>query len=308
MARITIVIPTLGRHDKLRRVLSRLELQVASFESFEVTVVADASESDPSALDKTLAGRPYAARRFQASKPGASAARNLGWSRATTPLIFFLDDDVLPERNLVSEHLAWHDLYPDHTVGVLGRVRWADELRVTPFMRWLEQGIQFDFDRIEGIEAGWGRFFTANASVKRVLLDRAGGFDEDRLPFGYEDLDLGLRLNGQGFRLLYNRAASAEHLHPMDLALWRKRVTRIAVAERQFTRVHPEIPPYFFNLFSDAASRPPARGRSARLAAFVPPRTPWLGPRVWGSADIVYRQALAEPFLAAWDSAGDTAR
>jgi len=49
-------------------------------------------------------------------------------------------------------------------------------------MRWLEQGIQFDYHRIEGIEAGWGRFFTANVSLKRALLDRAGGLRRKACP------------------------------------------------------------------------------------------------------------------------------
>jgi len=184
-------------------------------------------------------------------------------------------------------------------------VRWADELEVTPFMRWLEDGIQFDYPNIEGTEAGWGRFYTANASVKRGLLERVGGFDEERLPFGYEDLDLALRMHAHGFRLLYNRAAVAEHLHPMDLEFWKRRVSRIAISERRFVAMHPEVPPYFYELFSAAAAAPPARGRGARLARFGPRSLPVIGPRVWGSADAAYRQALAGPFLEAWQAAGD---
>jgi hypothetical protein len=57
-------------------------------------------------------------------------------------------------------------------------------------------------------------------------------------------------------------------------------------------------------MFSKAAAAPPARGRGARLARFVPRSFPYLGPRVWGSADAVYRQTLAGPFLEAWEAAG----
>ena len=31
---------------------------------------------------------------------------------------------------------------------------------------------------------------------------------------------------------------------------------------------------------------------------------PWLGPRVWSSADLVFKQAIAPHFLAAWEQAG----
>jgi cellulose synthase/poly-beta-1,6-N-acetylglucosamine synthase-like glycosyltransferase len=171
-------------------------------------------------------------------------------------------------------------------------------------MRWLEHGIQFDYPSIRGDEAHWGYFYTANASVKRSLVERVGGFEETALPFGYEDLDLALRLHEHGFRLRYNRAAVAEHVHPMDLAFWRRRVARIAVSERRFVALHPEFPPYFHAMFTAAAARPPVAPWGARAAHVVPRRVPVLGPRVWAAADAYYRQSLAGPFLAAWRDAG----
>lgn len=298
---LTIVIPTLGRPHLISRVLDRLERQSADPASFEVIVVADAHESELPRLDAATAQRPYRVRRLRAAKGGASAARNVGWGAAGTRLILFLDDDILPAPALVEEHLAWHTRHPGDEVGVLGKVRWADELTITPFMRWLENGIQFDYPNIRGSEAGWGRFYTANVSVKRCLLQRVGGFDEDSLPFGYEDLDLALRMSEHGFRLLYNRRAVAEHLHAMDLSFWTRRIVRIAASERRFCQMHPEVSPYFFARFADARASPPARGIGERLARRVPRWIPLLGPRVWHSADLVYRQALAEPFFAAWE-------
>jgi GT2 family glycosyltransferase len=304
---ISIVVPTLGRPVLVGRVLDRLDAQTAPAESFEVLVVADRKETGLEALDRAVGGRRYQARRLQASRPGASAARNAGWRAASSPVVLFLDDDVLPESSLVAEHLAWHRRSPDEEVGVLGHVRWADELAVTPFMRWLEHGIQFDYPSIQGEEATWGHFYTANASVKRALLERVGGFEEKGFPFGYEDLDLARRMKENGFRLLYNRAAVGEHLHPMDLEFWKRRVARIALSEREFTRRHPDFEPYFYELFSDAAARKPAGRAGERLARVVPPRVPVIGPRVWAMLDLRYRQALAPAFLEAWRSAGASA-
>jgi GT2 family glycosyltransferase len=300
---ITLVIPTLGRPAQLRRVLDHLDRQTAAAERFEVVVVADAKEERTAELDDAVVRRAYRTRRLQAERPGASAARNVGWRAAEAPLVLFTDDDVFAEPQFVAQHLAWHERWPDEEVGVLGRLRWADELEVTPFMRWVERGIHFDFNQIDGIEAGWGRFYTANASVKRNLVERVDGFEEEALPFLYEDLDLAIRMREHGFRLLYNRDAVAEHLHRMDLDTWKTRVRKIAVSERAFVRRHPEVRPYFHDLFASAAAAPPAKGRGARLARFVPPEFPWLGERVWASADAVWRQALAVPFMESWHQA-----
>jgi len=298
--KLSIVIPTLGRHGTLARVLERLERQTAP-DTFEVLVVVDEEETDLSAVGAAVAGRPYPLRTLVRPSPGASAARNTGWRAARAPLVLFLDDDVMPEAPLVSEHLDWHSRHPAPEVGVLGLVRWADELRVTPFMRWLERGVHFDFANIEGEEAGWGRFYTANVSVKRELLALVGGFDEERLPFGYEDLDLAYRMHAHGFRLLFNRRATGEHVREMTLESVRARMPMMASSERAFCAKHPEIPPYFLNMFSEAASRPPAPHRLAHLARVVPPGAPLLGRRVWASADARFKEALAPDFMRAWE-------
>ena len=186
---------------------------------------------------------------------------------------------------------------------MLGHVRWAREVRVSPFMQWLDHGIQFDFPFIEGIEAGWGRFYGANVSVKRSFCERVGGFDEERLPYGYEDLDFGYRASKLGLRLLYNRRAIVEHLREFDLEFYKRRVRRTARAELEFVRKHPEIEPYFFRMFSHAATLQRASGRGRHLLRWMPRGVPWLGARAWRSTDLYYRQQLAPHFLAAWEEA-----
>lgn len=301
---LSVVIPTHGRAALLARVIGRLEAQPEGSQ-IELIVVLDAEAENRAQVKASVAGSRLDARLLEADRPGASAARNRGWRVARASLILFLGDDTLPEPGMIAEHLDWHRRHPEEGVAVLGHVRWADEIQVTPFMRWLDHGIQFDYGRMEGIDVGWGRFYTAHSSIKRSLIERVGGFDEERLPFLYEDLDLAKRLLPHGFELLYNRAASAEHVHPVTLEEWKGRAAAVAVAERQFVRLHPDVPPYFYNLFSDAAARPHARGRGVRLARWIPRRTPLVGERIWFHADIAWRQALAEPFLAAWNESSD---
>lgn len=299
---LSIVIPTVGRSAALPVVLGALEGQGARQGEFEVIVVLDAL-ARATGLDRLTSLELTVLR---AKQPGASAARNTGWQASTSSIVLFLDDDVVPTRHLVARHLEHHRRMPEPEVGVLGRVRWSAKVRVTPFMRWLEQGIAFDFGKIDNAWAGWGKFYSANVSVKRELLKRVGGFDEVDFPFGYEDLELGRRLSEHGLRLHYDRHAIGEHLKTETLDGWRRNLYRIAVSERRMVERYPDVRPYFYERFLSAALAPPARGRAARLARFVRPEVPALGPLVWRSFDIVCRQRLAAEFLLAWEQAGES--
>jgi GT2 family glycosyltransferase len=299
---LSIVIPTHGRSESLPEVISALGRQDPPLIDAEVVVAIDARGSDPGGLDAAGPGLPVAV--IHASGAGASGARNAGWRATKSPLTLFLDDDIVPSRRLVAEHLAWHERHANFEVGILGRVRWSPRVKVTPFMRWLETGVQFDYDRITGTDVGWQLFYSCNVSVKRAMLERVGGFDEERFPFGYEDLDVARRMSEHGFRLLYNRSAVGEHLKTETLESWRQKLDRIAVAERRFVQLYPDERPYFYERFGAAARLPQAQGRSARLARFVGPGVPWLGRFVWQSFDLVCAQQLAPDFLSSWEAAG----
>ncbi len=304
--RLSVVIPSYGNPDGLAAVLDHLGEQDTE-EPFEVVVVIDCGDPDPAAAEAAAGERAYPLRLLTGGVPGASANRNAGWHAAGSPLVLFIDNDTLPQPSLIREHLEWHRRSPDEMLAVLGHVRWARAVTVTPFMRWLDQGIQFDYPSIRGIDAGWGRFYSANISVKRAMLERLGGFDEQRFPYGYEDLDLAARARPLGLRVFYNRDAVVEHLREYDLEFFKRRVRRLAVSEREFVRVHPEVPPFFHSLFSTAFEGGPANGRGRALTRWVPPGMPVIGERVWVSADLYYRQELAPDFLAAWSEADSDA-
>lgn len=302
MHELTVVIPTLRRAGVLAQALDRLERQNGADGRFEVVVVSDAAEDDPGAVDHAIGERPFAVRHLRAPAPGVSCARNAGWRASDAPLVLFLGDDILAGERLVAEHLEGHRAHPEPEAGVLGHVRWADALPHTPFMRWLDSGWQFDYPAIRGEDAGWGRFYACNASLKRELLERSGGFDES-FRFGCEELELARRLHDLGFRLYYEPDARAEHLHEPTLAAWRERMAIAARAELQLEHKHPDLPPYFLARLREALERPAPRGLAARLARFVPPSFPLLGPRVWGSVDACFRRELAPAYMAAREEA-----
>src|SRR5436190_1919956 len=110
--RLSVVIPVLGRYEKLSRAIERLERQNAAPGDFELVVAADATEPDLERIDAAIGQRPFATRRLRAPVAGAASARDLGWQEARAPIVLFLDSDVLAAPELVAEHLRWHQDHP----------------------------------------------------------------------------------------------------------------------------------------------------------------------------------------------------
>ena len=277
--------------------------QTAEASTFELIVVTDAADPDPAAVERAIGSREFSVRRITGPEPGLSANRNAGWRAARGRLVMFTDNDTIPVSEVVSEHLSWHRRYPAEEVGVVGLVRWAPELEVSTFMRWLDMGLQFNFANFDTTELPWGAFVGANSSLKRTFVERVGDFDQEHFPYGYEDTDWAYRGSKLGLRMVYSRRAVVDHVRPMSFDFYVRRIRRVAAAEYTFTQLHPEVSPWWHDRFRRAAESAPARGRGIRLAPFVPRKVPWLGRKVWGSVDAYYRQALAPHFLSAWEEA-----
>src|SRR3954471_8649284 len=300
---LSVVLSTLGNYAVLERVLDGYDRQDAPPGSFEMLVVADLKEPDPTAVDRAIGERSFPVRRLTGHVAGLSANRNTGWRAARAPVVLFTDNDTIPVPALVSRHLAHHREHPESEVAVAGHVRWAKGLKVTPFMRWLDRGVQFDYASLRSDEGHWALLYGANCSIKVALLERVGGYDEERLPYLYEDIDFGYRAREHGLRVIYDRRAIVDHWRPMDLDVWKARAPMLAATEWQFCQLHPDVEPWFHTKFSDA-NRFPAAGTKARtLARFVPQWLPVVGPLVWDRADLQWRKEIAPIFLEAWEEA-----
>ncbi len=172
-------------------------------------------------------------------------------------------------------------------------------------MRFIESGYQFDYGALrDRAETGWWHLYTCNVSLKRSALQRVGGLDPTGFPFGYEDLDLGRRIDDAiGLTLLFERSASAEHDHAMSLEQWRTRIRRIAWSERRFVTRFPDVDPFFHDRLSPAASAPPMRGRTRATGPVRAGEDPVARKRLQTVANHWYTQQLATPFLEAWHAA-----
>jgi glycosyltransferase involved in cell wall biosynthesis len=213
MKMVSVVIPTHNRCETLKKAISAYQTQSAPEEVSEIIVVDDGSTDLTGAVVSQIAKESaIAIRYFRQENKGPAAARNLGIREAKSELILFTDDDIIPERDLVAEHLKWHRANPRETTAVLGFVTWSPDLAPTPFMDWYGSEVLFTFAKLtDQAEADYRYFYTCNVSLKKDFLREKGIFDEDFKSAAYEDIELGFRLHAAGMQLLYNAHAVAYH-------------------------------------------------------------------------------------------------
>ena len=211
---LTVIIPTYNRGPVLKKALDAYKTQSAPELVREIIVVDDGSTDGTEAIVlEASKDSSFPVRYLRQSNRGPAAARNYGISEARSPIILFTDSDIVPERDLVSQHVAWHKEFPDGRVAVLGYVTWPANPKPTPFMKWYgEDGILFGYRSFRHKnELSFRNFYTCNVSLKAEFLKACGGFDEDFKRAAYEDIELGYRLSKAGLRLLYNSHAIAYH-------------------------------------------------------------------------------------------------
>lgn len=289
---LAVVIPTRDRWDILARTLDGLRAQ--STAGFETVVVVDGDDqSVPELPDARVVVRPHR---------GPGAARNAGVAATQRPLVLFLGDDMIPCPTVVERHLDRHSREPDRRVAVLGLAEWHPEVASTRLARWLDwSDTQFDYGRIAGDDAGFGRFFTCNVSLKRDLFLEVGGFDEDFTTF-YEDIDCGWRLDERGLRLRFEPGAVVRHLHRYTWPSVVRRFEWVARGERLMARKHPEFEPWFARRMDAARAARRASVLWPALVDLVPPSAGGLRRRVEERANAAYYQRLASAFDNAWQA------
>ncbi len=210
---VSVVIPTYNRGTVLAKALEGYRAQSAPRLIKELLVVDDGSTDGTEAMVREFScGAPFPVRYLRQQKKGPAAARNYGIREARSRLLLFTDSDIIPQADLVEEHVEWHNKNSHLTVAVLGYVTWSPEVNATPFMRWYGERAIFAYRLLRGKrETDFRFFYTCNLSLKTEYLRTCGQFDEDFKSAAYEDLELGYRLNKRGLQLLYNPGALGYH-------------------------------------------------------------------------------------------------
>jgi len=226
----TIQLCTYNRAHLLGRVLEACFEQTASDGAYEVVLVNDGSTDEtPGVIERARALATCAFTVINQENSGLARGRNAGIAASSGERIIFIDDDVLPTPALVAEHLATHAQHRRDVIrGAVINTESFDDLPPP----------------IYSIRHYSGNFFwTSNVSVPLATIREIGGFNENFSEYGWEDIDVGLRLRALGLKSILNKKAIAFHYKPRPKAANLEGMIRQARAQArtavQLAKVHP---------------------------------------------------------------------
>ncbi|NJL01160.1 MAG: glycosyltransferase [Spirulinaceae cyanobacterium RM2_2_10] len=207
---LSVVIPTYNRLPILTKCLRALEAQELAADTaiarYEIVVVDDGS------TDGTLDWlRAHAAEfphvvTYEQDHCGPAAARNLGVEQARGDTIIFIDSDLVVTPSFLQAHA---------TALVTGEQRLGSDRLFT--YGAVINTCNFDHPTAEPYKLtdfSAAYFATGNVAIARHWLLAAGLFDTGFQLYGWEDLELGVRLKKLGLTLIKCPQAVGYHWHP----------------------------------------------------------------------------------------------
>ncbi|MFC5948787.1 mycofactocin biosynthesis glycosyltransferase MftF [Pseudonocardia lutea] len=249
---VTVVVPVKDR--PLDRLLAALPDDLGGL------IVVDDGGADPEGLAATVEAAHGRVIRHETPR-GPAAARNAGLAAATTPLVMFLDSDVVPQEGWLDpllDHLADPAvalvaprivaLHPDGPDGRLRRLRLRSLIG-----RYEAVRSSLDLGPDPALIVPRSRVAYVPSAAMLVRRDAVGpGFDEDM--HVAEDVDLVLRLHAAGRRLRYEPAARVAHDHRTSPGAWWLRKAYYGTGAAPLARRHRgAVPPMVLSPWTAAA-------------------------------------------------------
>ncbi len=197
--KVSIVIPAYNVADFICETLNSVFSQ--TFKDYEILVINDGSP-DSVNLEKTLT--PFFKQIIYVKQPngGAASARNTAIFLARGELLAFLDGDDIWESKYLEMQVSKLEknnfdlIYADAMM--FGLKPWAGKT----FMQLSPSKGEVTLEKLLLAECN---IITSGTVVKRDVVLKSGGFDEDKIVFGCEDFDLWVRIAKKRFRIGYQK-------------------------------------------------------------------------------------------------------
>ena len=206
---ISIVIPTYNRKPILEKCLYALEKQRftdSKVNTYEIVLVDDGStDGTLEWLDKNTNDFPHV-HCFVQNHLGPASARNLGIEKAKGDIIIFIDSDLVVTKSFLQSH-ADALVKGEEKLGNDRLFTYGSVINTCNF-----NNPTAEVYKVTDFSAAF--FATGNVAIARKWLEKAGLFDISFKQYGWEDLELGVRLKKLGLKLIKCPEAVGYHWHP----------------------------------------------------------------------------------------------
>ncbi len=230
MIEASIIIGTYNQKELLKKTLEALFKQSYPADRYEIILVDSMSSDGTDSMVEDL--NPSCRLNYiRQENQGKVNARNRAIRKARGELILLTDADIIPEKNLIEEHIRAHQKHKN-TAFAGQTIRLRSE-NVT------DTELPTKFKPLQKIP--WSYFLTGNLSVRRETIIKAGLFDENFKEYGWEDIELGYRLHKMGVKLRFLPSALNHHIHPVAKEDFLNIMYKMGKSAIIFYKKHPNL-------------------------------------------------------------------
>jgi glycosyltransferase involved in cell wall biosynthesis len=226
MPQFSLIVPTLGRTEELRKMLQSAAAQQPV--DMEIIVL---DQNDDDRVSKILSELALltAINHVKLTRKSLSRARNVGLEHATGEFVAFPDDDCWYPASLLSNVAFWFENHPKYEILAVGAV---DEYGLSSGNRWFQDAC--DIRPINALRTT----FSNSLFLRRASLPREIRFDENLS--ASEETDYILRLLRIGLRGRFDRSLKVGHPRRDMLSgtVSKERARKYGQGMGQFVRHH----------------------------------------------------------------------
>jgi glycosyltransferase involved in cell wall biosynthesis len=222
--RISVIIPTLNRGDRLRSALTSVRAQTLPPEDYEVIVVDNGSEdATPDVVESMNREGGKAIRYIREERSGLHWARHAGAIVARGKFLAFMDDDATADTGWIEALIG---SYSDGKVGCVGgKILPVWEAEPPTWVKDYGPGYLGGLDLGDhSLELKEPAIYGSNLAIRKSTLVQVGGFNPDSFgDFWLGDGETGLlrKVLQAGWKIMYVPEAIVWHVIPASrMTLW----------------------------------------------------------------------------------------
>ena len=230
MINLSVILINKNRNMCLRKCIEQINSQLGIED--QLIIVDDNSTDNSVEIIESLDG-DFIFLKFDSSG-NRGATRNFGAKFANNEILVFIDSDIIIGPDNLNIVRQLHE--EEKIVGVNGNVfgnghnvaqfEFLTHMTLNSFVANLLNDFNFLYNYEQffdcrynndlwtgDIKGNWTNYFTSFATVKKEIFDEMGGFDEQFIGWGGEDIEFAYRLNQYGNILFDNRILSFHYTH-----------------------------------------------------------------------------------------------